>query len=341
MAASSERVRSCVLSAARSSELARVCSERVRSELARVSFAAPPCLHPLASALLLVHASTRSLVLILPPRDAAGEAAYHVCLIGVSVKGAMVVAVTPPMFARRADGSGGCVVDASLWLTWVPRPPKCEAGTADPNCVQQATSAQLGVFFLALYILAMGTGGIKPNISTMGADQFDDTHPRERATSSPSSTGGCSASSSARSSATPCSSTFRTTSAKRCPRSASPSPSPSSPPARPSTATSPPPRAPSPRWQGSSWRPCQEASRLCARGPARPARARPRVLRQEESGPVPAHAQPDRPEQGGGEDRWSLSTVTQVEETKQMLKMLHVPPDLPSRPANLHWQPPP
>ena len=60
------------------------------------------------------------------------------------------------------------------------RPPKCGAGTADPNCVQQATSAQLGVFFLALYILAVGTGGTKPNISTIGADQFDDTHPRER-----------------------------------------------------------------------------------------------------------------------------------------------------------------
>ncbi|XP_066384313.1 protein NRT1/ PTR FAMILY 5.2-like [Miscanthus floridulus] len=60
------------------------------------------------------------------------------------------------------------------------RPPKCGAGTADPNCVQQATSAQLGVFFLALYILTVGTGGTKPNISTIGADQFDDTHPRER-----------------------------------------------------------------------------------------------------------------------------------------------------------------
>ncbi|EER94099.1 protein NRT1/ PTR FAMILY 5.2 isoform X2 [Sorghum bicolor] len=60
------------------------------------------------------------------------------------------------------------------------RPPKCGPNTADPNCVQQATSAQLGVFFLALYTLAVGTGGTKPNISTIGADQFDDTHPRER-----------------------------------------------------------------------------------------------------------------------------------------------------------------
>ncbi|ONM05976.1 protein NRT1/ PTR FAMILY 5.2 isoform X2 [Zea mays] len=61
------------------------------------------------------------------------------------------------------------------------RPPKCGAGTADPDCVHKATSEQLGVFFLALYILAVGTGGTKPNISTIGADQFDDAHPRERA----------------------------------------------------------------------------------------------------------------------------------------------------------------
>ncbi|CAN6304906.1 unnamed protein product [Urochloa humidicola] len=60
------------------------------------------------------------------------------------------------------------------------RPPECGPGTADPNCTQQATNTQLGVFFLGLYILAVGTGGTKPNISTIGADQFDDSHPRER-----------------------------------------------------------------------------------------------------------------------------------------------------------------
>nr|AAG21898.1 putative peptide transport protein [Oryza sativa Japonica Group] len=60
------------------------------------------------------------------------------------------------------------------------KPPKCGAGTADPGCSEKASSLQLGVFFLALYILAVGTGGTKPNISTIGADQFDDHHPRER-----------------------------------------------------------------------------------------------------------------------------------------------------------------
>ncbi|KAL6883238.1 hypothetical protein ACP4OV_010652 [Aristida adscensionis] len=60
------------------------------------------------------------------------------------------------------------------------RPPECGPGTADPGCAHKASSVQLGVFFLGLYILAVGTGGTKPNISTIGADQFDDNHPRER-----------------------------------------------------------------------------------------------------------------------------------------------------------------
>ena len=60
------------------------------------------------------------------------------------------------------------------------KPAKCGLGTADPNCDHKATSVQLGVFFLALYILAVGTGGTKPNISTIGADQFDEHEPRER-----------------------------------------------------------------------------------------------------------------------------------------------------------------
>ena len=35
-------------------------------------------------------------------------------------------------------------------------------------------------FFPAIYIVALGTGGIKPNVSTMGADQFDLRYSRDR-----------------------------------------------------------------------------------------------------------------------------------------------------------------
>ncbi|XP_077227411.1 protein NRT1/ PTR FAMILY 5.2-like isoform X2 [Tasmannia lanceolata] len=60
------------------------------------------------------------------------------------------------------------------------KPPSCSHPN-DPGCNESASSLQLGVFFGALYVLAIGTGGTKPNISTIGADQFDDFEPKERA----------------------------------------------------------------------------------------------------------------------------------------------------------------
>ncbi|KAL4030402.1 hypothetical protein IC575_008639 [Cucumis melo] len=60
------------------------------------------------------------------------------------------------------------------------RPPPCGNEGKDGHCDKQASPLQLGVFYCALYIIALGTGGTKPNISTMGADQFDDFEPKER-----------------------------------------------------------------------------------------------------------------------------------------------------------------
>ncbi|KAK1354665.1 putative peptide/nitrate transporter-like [Heracleum sosnowskyi] len=36
------------------------------------------------------------------------------------------------------------------------------------------------VFFLAIYLISIGTGGHKPSLESFGADQFDDDHPEER-----------------------------------------------------------------------------------------------------------------------------------------------------------------
>lgn len=35
-------------------------------------------------------------------------------------------------------------------------------------------------FFLAIYLISVGTGGHKPSLESFGADQFDDDHPTER-----------------------------------------------------------------------------------------------------------------------------------------------------------------
>jgi solute carrier family 15 (peptide/histidine transporter), member 3/4 len=42
------------------------------------------------------------------------------------------------------------------------------------------SSSQSAVFFLGFYTMAVGAGGIKPCVSSFGADQFDDSIPAER-----------------------------------------------------------------------------------------------------------------------------------------------------------------
>ncbi|KAL0451049.1 UNVERIFIED_CONTAM: protein NRT1/ PTR FAMILY 8.1 [Sesamum latifolium] len=52
--------------------------------------------------------------------------------------------------------------------------PECNTNGCHPNSLQTAT------FFVAIYLIALGTGGIKPCVSSFGADQFDDNDEREK-----------------------------------------------------------------------------------------------------------------------------------------------------------------
>ncbi|XP_010228915.1 protein NRT1/ PTR FAMILY 8.3 isoform X2 [Brachypodium distachyon] len=55
------------------------------------------------------------------------------------------------------------------------QPPQC-IGSFCP----QANLQQYLIYFIGLYMIALGAGGIKPCVSSFGADQFDDTDPVER-----------------------------------------------------------------------------------------------------------------------------------------------------------------
>mmetsp|Transcript_33936 Transcript_33936/g.96157 ORF Transcript_33936/g.96157 Transcript_33936/m.96157 type:complete len:662 (-) Transcript_33936:13-1998(-) len=49
--------------------------------------------------------------------------------------------------------------------------------TPDPG--EESSTFQLVMLYIALYIIALGTGGIKPNVAAFGADQFDDHNPAD------------------------------------------------------------------------------------------------------------------------------------------------------------------
>ncbi|KAJ7954460.1 protein NRT1/ PTR FAMILY 8.3-like [Quillaja saponaria] len=69
---------------------------------------------------------------------------------------------------------GMCTLSLSASIPAL-KPTEC-VGSICPS----PTPAQYAVFFFGLYLIALGTGGIKPCVSSFGADQFDDTDPRER-----------------------------------------------------------------------------------------------------------------------------------------------------------------
>ncbi|OAY73604.1 Protein NRT1/ PTR FAMILY 6.3, partial [Ananas comosus] len=65
------------------------------------------------------------------------------------------------------------------------RPPPCvnssNATTSGggSNCAR-GSAMQLGMLYAALYLTALGTGGLKSSVSGFGSDQFDDRDPREK-----------------------------------------------------------------------------------------------------------------------------------------------------------------
>ncbi|CAA2955440.1 NRT1 PTR FAMILY -like [Olea europaea subsp. europaea] len=74
---------------------------------------------------------------------------------------------------------GMCLLTLAVSLPGL-RPPSCGHRVKEVDCDRHTSTFQVGFFYCALYITAVGTGGTKPNISTMGADQFDDFEPKER-----------------------------------------------------------------------------------------------------------------------------------------------------------------
>lgn len=71
---------------------------------------------------------------------------------------------------------GMFILTLSASIPFLKPQPCLEMGS---DCTE-ANFSQYAVFFIGLYLIAFGTGGIKPCVSSFGADQFDDTDPIEK-----------------------------------------------------------------------------------------------------------------------------------------------------------------
>lgn len=57
------------------------------------------------------------------------------------------------------------------------RPPPCPA---DQIVCKEADSGQLAILYISLLLTAIGSGGIRPCVVSFGADQFDETDPKQK-----------------------------------------------------------------------------------------------------------------------------------------------------------------
>lgn len=58
------------------------------------------------------------------------------------------------------------------------KPPECNMLTEGQQCIE-AKGLQALIFFLALYLVALGSGCLKPNMISHGADQFGKDDPEQ------------------------------------------------------------------------------------------------------------------------------------------------------------------
>ncbi|XP_017983179.1 PREDICTED: protein NRT1/ PTR FAMILY 6.2 isoform X1 [Theobroma cacao] len=73
---------------------------------------------------------------------------------------------------------GTCMLAVSTRLPEL-RPPPCQS-TEVAQC-KQANNFQMGILYLSLYLIALGTGGLKSSVSGFGTDQFDEKDEKEKA----------------------------------------------------------------------------------------------------------------------------------------------------------------
>lgn len=98
---------------------------------------------------------------------------FMLCLFGGFIADTYLGRYLTIAFSTAVQVSGVTILTISTAAPGL-RPPPCT-----DKCIP-ASGAQMGVLYLALYVTALGTGGLKSSVSGFGSDQFDETDPKEK-----------------------------------------------------------------------------------------------------------------------------------------------------------------
>ncbi|KAK1374726.1 putative nitrate-transporting ATPase [Heracleum sosnowskyi] len=101
---------------------------------------------------------------------------FMLCLLGGFVADTFLGRYLTIAIFATVQGIGVTILTISTTIPSL-HPPKCDPGS--PSC-ESAHGMQLVVLFTALYLTALGTGGLKSSVSGFGSDQFDDTDKDEK-----------------------------------------------------------------------------------------------------------------------------------------------------------------
>ncbi|XP_050376653.1 protein NRT1/ PTR FAMILY 6.3 [Argentina anserina] len=102
---------------------------------------------------------------------------FMLCLLGGFIADTFLGRYLTIAIFATVQASGVTILTISTVIPSL-RPPKCTA-FSDTSCIP-ASGKQLTVLYLALYLTALGTGGLKSSVSGFGSDQFDDSNKVER-----------------------------------------------------------------------------------------------------------------------------------------------------------------
>ncbi|KAJ6937997.1 hypothetical protein NC652_012318 [Populus alba x Populus x berolinensis] len=82
-----------------------------------------------------------------------------------------------PSYSLAQDKLGFILLSVQAHLPQL-KPPQCNMLTGGENCIE-AKGFKTLIFFVALYMVALGSGCVKPNMIAHGGDQFNQSNPKQ------------------------------------------------------------------------------------------------------------------------------------------------------------------